>query len=101
MSIIVVVDDNYGMMFNHRRQSKDHFLSSKILEISQYTFLRMAPYSKELFDVLPDNVVVSESFLDKAAAGDICFVEDRALLPYVKKLTQFTYFIGIVRIHMT
>lgn len=92
MNIIAIVDDNYGMMFNHRRQSRDHLLSSKILEISQYTCLRMAPYSKDLFYTLPDNVIVSENFLNEAIPGDICFVEDRALLPYAKKIDTIYLF---------
>lgn len=32
VKIIVAVDDSYGMMFNHRRQSQDKILRGKIIQ---------------------------------------------------------------------
>ena len=34
MKLIAIIDDNYGMMFNNRRQSKDSVLIDRIIEIS-------------------------------------------------------------------
>ena len=92
MNIICIVDNHNGLMFNHRRLSRDRKVSEKILEISQYTLLRMSPYSEELFDPLPDHVLVSDTFLNEAQPGDICFVEDRPLLPYESQIDTFYLF---------
>lgn len=93
MNVIVTVDDAYGMMFNHRRLSKDRIVNQKILDVSSHTVLRMSPYSADMFMNLPENVSVSEDFLDEAETGDICFVEDRALMPYEKEIdTMYLFF---------
>lgn len=92
MNIIVVVDNNNGMLFNNRRLSRDRVLAAKILDISQYTTLRISPFSEELFESLPDNVEVSDSFLDDAVAGDICFDENELLMHYAKKIDTFYLF---------
>lgn len=93
MNVIVAVDDVYGMMFHHRRLSRDRLLNQKILDISCHTTLRMSSYSASMFPDLPDNVCVSDDFLDEAETGDICFVEDRSLLPYAGKIdTMYLFF---------
>ncbi|MDD6258281.1 MAG: hypothetical protein PUA69_03400 [Erysipelotrichaceae bacterium] len=93
MNVIVTVDDAYGMMFHHRRLSRDRVLNQKILDICQHTILRMSSYSASLFPDLPDYVSVSDDFLEEADNGDICFVEDRALLPYADKIdTMYLFF---------
>lgn len=92
MNIICIIDNHNGMLFNHRRLSQDHVLNQKILEISQYTTLRMSAYSEELFEPLSDNVIVSDDFLEDAEPGDICFVEDRSLKPYGNRIDTFYLF---------
>lgn len=91
MNIICIVDDHNGMMFNHRRLSRDHILNEKILDISSHTTLRAAPYSEDLFDSSSD-IIFSEDFLDEAQPGDICFVEDRMLQPYSHQIDTFYLF---------
>lgn len=77
MKIIVAVDDNFGMMFNHRRQSQDKILREKIIEISKNSVLWMNEYSFKQFAENTGNIKVSESFLDEAGEDDYCFVEDK------------------------
>lgn len=92
MNIVCIVDDHNGMMFNHRRLSRDHILMEKILEISSHTTLRAAPYSKELFVSPSSDIIFSDNFLDEAEPGDICFVEDRKLQPYSHRIDTFYLF---------
>lgn len=47
--LIVCVDDNNGMMFNNRRQSRDQKLNEKILQMARGTILCISEYSKALF----------------------------------------------------
>lgn len=73
-----MLDDRKGMMFNHRRQSRDSQVTHKILELAGNGTLRMSPYTYELFeDVQTDvHVIVSDRFLDKARENDFCIIEE-------------------------
>lgn len=79
MLIFCAVDDDNGLMFNHRRQSMDRVLRERIVKIARKGVLWMDSYSARQFDPLPVNAHVSEEFLVKAGAGEFCFVEDRHL----------------------
>ena len=56
MKLIAIIDDNYGMMFNNRRQSKDSVLIDRIIEISKEHKLWVSMYTKSLFPH-NDNIV--------------------------------------------
>ena len=45
MIAIVCIDDNGGMMFNNRRQSRDKLLTEKIIDISKESKLWICEYS--------------------------------------------------------
>lgn len=75
MILIACVDDNMGMTFNHRRQSRDAVLCRDMLALVQDRPLRMHPYSAPLFPDAPENVIAEEDYLDKAETDDFCFVE--------------------------
>ena len=75
MILIVCVDDNMGMAFNHRRQSQDRLLRRRLLERVGASKLWMSPYTARQFDALLENVQVSETFLSEAEAGEYCFAE--------------------------
>ena len=93
MNVIVCLDDRGGMMFNGRRQSRDRRVYEDIVnDIAAAGRLLMAEYSKSLFTDLKVSVLCSDDFLDMASDGDICFVEDRALLPYVDKIEKITVY---------
>ena len=49
MKVIVCVDDNNGMMFNNRRQSRDRILIEDVVKNVVGGNLLMAPYSAPLF----------------------------------------------------
>ena len=61
MILITCVDNNMGMLFNHRRQSQDRVLKERIID---------------------------EHFLSKAACNDICFVEDCSVAPFEQKIEK-------------
>ena len=72
MILIVCLDDKNGMMFNHRRQSRDRVLVERIRTITSGSTLWMNAYSAKLF---PGGVNVDEDFMEKAGEGEYCFVE--------------------------
>ena len=77
MKLIAVIDDNYGMMFNNRRQSKDSVLIDRIADMSKENKLWVSMYSKALFPN-SDNLVLSQNFW-QADKDDYCFIEDNTI----------------------
>jgi len=89
MKVIVCVDDNNGMMFNNRRQSRDRILIEDVVKNVVGGNLLMAPYSEPLFkDSNIDAFFLSEYILDEADPEDYCFIENKALLPYSDKIDE-------------
>ena len=87
MIAIVCIDDNGGMMFNNRRQSRDGILIEKITEITRGSKLWINKYSNSLFeDKNMPNINVDESFVLEAANGEYCFVENVSLKGYCDEI---------------
>lgn len=86
MRIIVCVDDNYGMMFNRRRQSRDQVLTDDVVEMAAGKKLWMNAYSGQLFE--GKEVVLEEAFLDQAEEDEFCFVENASVKPYVNQIKE-------------
>lgn len=93
MIIIACVDDNNGMLFNHRRQSQDRTLRAYILQLCQGKQLWMNPYSAKQFqEAEPSLLRVDPQFLSKAAWDEPCFVEDEAIAPYENRISRIFLF---------
>lgn len=87
MIIIACVDDNLGLLFNNRRQSRDGILIKDILDFIGNKILWINTYSKQLFPE-QENIIVSENFIDEANEGDFCFIEDIDVKKYVDKIEK-------------
>lgn len=91
----MAVDDAMGMTFNNRRQSQDGILRRHLLEESKSSRLWINHYTAGQFEVpLADHILVDDEFLDKAAGGDFCFVENLSVAKYeqnVKKIILFKW----------
>lgn len=92
MHIILTVDDDWGTRFNNRRQSRDRVLTARISELSAGTALWVHPDSLPLFHEPPMHLRADETFTEKAAPGDFCFVEDVTLLPAPEQIEDFLLF---------
>ena len=75
MKLIVCVDKNNGLSFNHRRQSRDRIVTQDIVRCAP---VRIAPASASLCADYHGAVMVSEDFLTAAKPDEWCFAE---LLP--------------------
>jgi len=82
MKLIVCLDDNKGMMFNDRRQSRDRVLIDDVVCMAKGKRLYIAEYSKTLFEGIDANIVIDDGMLDVAEEGDLCFVENKSLCAY-------------------
>lgn len=89
MIVIVCLDDKKGMMFNHRRQSRDKAIVERVREICEGKRLWMNAYSESLFGGLEGmDTVVNEDFLSLAGDGEVCLVESENLAPFAKKIEE-------------
>jgi hypothetical protein len=72
MKLIVCLDDNKGMMFNKRRQSRDRALIENVIELCKGKKIYTNKYSAKLF---PENTAeICEDIGDVGNA--YCFAED-------------------------
>lgn len=93
MIIILAVDDKGGMLFNRRRQSQDHELRKRILEITHGKSLWMNHYSEKQFSTEnTSSLKIDDDFLTKAGVGEYCFVESNSVLPHIKKIEKIILF---------
>ena len=88
MTVIVCLDNANGMMFNHRRQSRDANVVKDILKTINGASLLIAPYSEPLFSQAECSVSVSDSFLIDAGAEDYCFVENTSVAEFKEKISK-------------
>lgn len=89
MQVIITVENRNGMLFNHRRVSRDQKLSERILAYCKEKKLWMNAYSAKLFENNPQ-IRVSETFLEQKDA--ICFVEDQDVTPYLPEIDTIILF---------
>lgn len=78
MTLIFCLDDECGIAFNERRQSRDRELNADILKDAVGKTLCMSAYSAKLFDGA--NVQVSEA---PSAQQDIYFLELKSPRDYI------------------
>lgn len=90
MNIIVCLDDNMGMLFNGRRQSKDRCVLEDIERITNEIWIH--PFSEDLFAKSICNYNISDSFLDKVGENDYCFVEAHHVAAYLKQINRIVVY---------
>lgn len=86
MKVIVCLDDNQGMLFNKRRQSRDRKVIEDICTMAEQ--LWVSPFSEKLFDGTASELCISERYLEEAGDGMYCFVETEPLEPHLHKIEE-------------
>lgn len=88
MIVIACIDDKGGMMFNHRRQSRDRMVPENIAGEVKEKVLWMSEYSAEQFkgEVYNIKIKADDEFLIKASQGEYCFVEDAKLSGFTHRI---------------
>lgn len=79
MKLIVCLSEENGMMFNHRRQSRDRVLIADMIRHVGNTPLWVSPYSLPLFGEDCPSLQVDPNPTIAAGVDDYCFVEDTPL----------------------
>lgn len=78
MTLIVCLDDNNGMMFGAKRQSRDSVLTERILKITEGKNLVLSPYSAPLFQEKKD-LVITDDPAASASGEDFLLIENTPL----------------------
>lgn len=91
MTVILCVDNRFGMLFNKRRISRDRAVTEDIVKDLSGGRLLGAEMSKPLFDG-EINAVFRDDFPEIAKENDRCFVEDRDITPYLEKITKIVLY---------
>ena len=92
MNIIVCLDDDNGMLFNHRRQSKDIEVRKRIIAMTSGKKLWMNHYSAKQFEGEYEQINIDDSFMLEATDGDFCFAEDIDVAQYEKWVERIIVF---------
>ncbi len=74
MTLIFCVDDNFGLMFNKRRQSRDSAVLDDIKNCFAGEKILISEYSEKLFNEAGVDYIVCESFQNQ---DGIYFIEDK------------------------
>lgn len=74
MYIIICLDDNNGLAFNHRRQSQDRIVAEDISKTVGEKKLWITDYSRKLFQAV-SNLEISENPKEEAKEGEYVFQE--------------------------
>lgn len=86
MKVIICLDDNQGMLFNKRRQSRDRKVTEDLCKETEKVWV--SPFSEKLFDGAPIELCISERYLEEAGDGAYCFVEAEMLTPHLHKIEE-------------
>lgn len=86
MIVAVCIDDNSGMLFNCRRQSRDRELIKDFVKTAKENKILIKPFSSILFE--NETITVDEKCLDNAGENDFCFIEDENIIPYAGKINE-------------
>lgn len=103
MNVMVCIDDQNGMQFGGRRQSRDRRVTEDMIKMAEKTgtHLWISPFSEKLFQEAASQGLISETlgslqvdtaFLEKAAEQDYCFVENAPLQPLAGRISSVTVY---------
>lgn len=88
MTIIVCLDNSNGMLFNHRRQSRDANVIKDIEGTVGNSIVFVHSYSESLFAGTKAKLKIADNFLSVAGNDDFCFVENASVKAYENRITK-------------
>lgn len=82
MNIFICLDDNNGMLFNGRRQSRDEAVIKDMLGFAGDEKVWVNSYSSNLFHENPERIMIKDNFPKEMCKDGYCFLEDIPLNLY-------------------
>ena len=86
ITVAVCIDDEGGVMFNNRRQSRDRVLINELMS-TVGTRVHIHHYSSKLFSGY-EGVTISENPFESALDGECVFIEQLSALAHVEKIER-------------
>ena len=87
ITVVLCLDDNGGMTFFGKRQSRDRVLISELCDSTEGK-IYVNSFSSFVFAGHEDRVMLSKSPLDDCPDGGTVFVENLALAPYLGSIDR-------------
>ncbi len=87
MNVIICLDDNNGMLFNNRRQSRDKMVLCDIFRDLRGETLYITPFSENLMADYSDRISVCDD-VSEIDAGQWFFCENVDLMPFVDRIEK-------------
>ena len=92
MRLIVCLDDENGIAFNCRRQSRDRVLIEDLLLYVGYDRLCMTPITSELFPAITPEMSITETPFADARECDTVFCELIDPAPYADRFDEIVIY---------
>ncbi len=92
MKVIVCLDDAQGMLFNHRRQSRDRCVIDDVLKTVGDEKLYIRAFSEKLFADRGEVYTLNGEMLSAAESTAYCFVEDMPLAPCISRVDELVIY---------
>lgn len=92
MTLILCADERNGLLFNHRRLSRDSALCAHILELCGEKTIWMNAYSASIFPPNTPNIRVCENFTEEVKSGECCFVENTEFSPILQRVKRIVLY---------
>ncbi len=86
MMIAICIDDNNGMLFNKRRQSRDKAILQDLLREEKKVWIHS--FSEKLFQDYAGNFCVNDNFLTDSNEEELCFVENQSLKTHEEHINE-------------
>ena len=84
ITVAICLDDELGMMFNKRRQSRDRVLIHELIDSTEGP-IHIHPYSSMLFGEC-ERIRVSDDPLKSCGDGELAFIEHLPLLSHLSDI---------------
>ena len=90
MTVIVCVDDQMGMIFGGKRQSRDRVMLADMAK--EFGHVHIAPFSEKLLAMHGLSYTVLEDPLKTAGETDVVFVENIDPYPYRDRISKIVLY---------
>ena len=91
MNVILCLDDNKGLLFNNRRQSRDKAVSDDIFNGLNGEKLTVTSFSEKLFSDYSEKIIVDDNPFGNDKSKYI-FAENLSLQQYINKIDKITVY---------
>ena len=87
MNLILCLENDNGMMFNHRRESQDRSLIQRVLKVTGSETICVKPYSLSLFNAADDRIRVINDY-SQVNENEYFFDEDTDPVKFIDAIDK-------------